>query len=190
MEILSREEFTLEKARLGRKILMGALFIHPTDTIYGIGCDATNPEAVRTVRDVKQREDTPFSVIAPSKEWIRENCELLPNAENWIEKLPGPYTLILPLKKMEGVAQEVNAGRSTLGVRIPDHWFSGVVEELGIPVVTTSANIHGHEFMTSLDDLSPLIAAKMSFAIFEGEKRGRPSKIVDLTTTGGRIIKR
>ncbi len=190
MEVLTKEELLRQKKRILGMMREGKLFIHPTDTIYGIGCDATNSEAVSAVRKVKDRWHNPMSILAPSKEWIRENCVFTSSAEEWLEKLPGPYTLILKLKKENAVAEEVNLGSGTIGVRIPDHWFSEIVGELNIPIVTTSANIHGHEFMTSLEDLHSTIKGKMRFALYEGEKRGKPSRLVDLTGSDGKIIER
>lgn len=190
MDVLTKEEFLLRKREFLHLIREGALFIHPTDTIYGIGCDATNSEAVKAVRKVKNRWHNPLSVIAPSKEWLRKNCELTAQGEEWLDRLPGPYTLILRLKNKEAVAESVNLASGTLGVRIPEHWFSGVAGEADVPIVTTSANIHGQQFMTSLDDLSPKITAKMSFAVYEGVKAGRPSKLVDLTSEEEHLIER
>ena len=190
MEVLTKEEFMLKKGRYLQLIKEGALFIHPTDTIYGIGCDATNNKAVNAVREVKNRWHNPLSIIAPSKKWLRENCELSTQAESWLKKLPGPYTLILKLRNNKAVAESVNLGSGTLGVRLPKHWFAEVIGESGVPIVTTSANIHGQHFMTSLKNLSPQIEAKMGFAVYEGVKTGRPSKLVDLTKKEKRFIKR
>ena len=69
----------------------------------------------------------------------------------------------------------------SLGVRIPAHWFSQVVKDLDFPIVTTSVNKSGQEFMISLESLDPEIKKNVSFIIYEGEKKVRPSKIVDLT---------
>ncbi len=181
MQTLSKEELETEKEFFFNKIKQGCLFIHPTDTIYGIGCNAVDHDAVHKARAAKERYTSPFSVIAPSKEWIRQNCEVDEKAEKWLAKLPGPYTLILKLKNKDAVAPNVNMDRDTLGIRIPEHWFAKVVEELKIPVITTSANVTNDNFMTSEENLNPNIASKMDFIVYEGEKHGRPSKIVDLT---------
>jgi len=181
MRVLTKEEFLIERLFLFKSILNGAVFIHPTDTIYGIGCNAEKEEAVKKIRKIKQRQDNPFSVIAPGKDWIKENCEFDEKVKEWLEKLPGPYTLILKLKNKECIAKSVNLGMDTLGVRIPEHWFSAVVEEFGKPVVTTSANVTGGNFMTSIDDIDPAIKPKLDFAVYEGEKKARPSELVDLS---------
>ncbi len=179
MKILTKEEVDVNKEIILEVIKNGTVFIHPTDTIYGIGCNALDEECVDEVREIKGRPEAPFSVIAPSKDWIRKNCVVSKEAEKWLEKLPGPYTLILKAK--DNVAENVAPGLDTLGVRMPDHWFSKIVEELGIPVVTTSANKVGEDFMTSLENIDDDIRAGTEFIVYEGEKHGRPSKIVDLT---------
>lgn len=180
MRILSKEEMGLRKDEILGKVLDGIVFIHPTDTIYGLGCDATNKDAVGKIRKLKKREKDPFSVIAPSKKWIEENCELNNEAKKWLNKLPGPYTFILKLKNKEAIADNVNPAGGTVGVRIPNHWIKDIVKMLGIPIVTTSANQTGKDFMTSMENLDPEIKKGLDFAVYEGEKKGRPSKIVNL----------
>ncbi len=181
MKILTKEEVEINLDIILDVINNGTIFIHPTDTIYGIGCNATNKQFVNKIREIKGRVDTPFSIIAPSKKWIRENCIVDEEAEKWLKNLPGAYTLILKTKNNNCIAENVAPGLRTLGVRIPDHWFSTIIQKLGIPIITTSANKVGEEFMTSLEDLNDEIKPKIEFMVYEGEKHGSPSKIVDLT---------
>lgn len=190
MRVLTKDEFLLEKAKFIKEIRNGAKFIHPTDTIYGIGCSVLNSEAVNEVREMKQRRFMPFSVMAPSKEWILENCEIDKKAEEWIGKLPGTYTLILTLKNKDAIVPEVNNSLRTVGVRIPDHWFTEFVADLGIPIITTSANVVGENFMTSLDNIDERIKSHCDFIIYEGEKKGSPSTIVDLSKKDPSITER
>lgn len=181
MQIISKDEYNLKKHGFLEKIRQGAVFIYPTDTIYGIGANALNHDAIKRIRETKQRYTMPFSVIAPSKEWIRDNCEVDERVEEWINKLPGPYTLILKIKNNSAVEQTVNPNLDTIGVRIPNHWISDVAKELEFPIVTTSANVATKEFMTSPDNLDVEIRNKTDFLINEGEIKGKPSTIVDLT---------
>jgi len=178
--ILNKEEFTIQAQKLMEGIEKGAVFIYGTDTIYGLGCNALNAEAVKRVRMIKGRKDQPFSIIAPSKEWIFANCEVDVRAQEWINKLPGPYTLILKLRKKNAVAKEVIPASDSVGVRIPKHWFSDVVEALEFPVVTTSVNKADKAYMTSVEDLDTSIKGAVDFIIDEGEIKGFPSKIVHL----------
>lgn len=181
MRILNFEELNLEKQSIIDAIINGTVFIHPTDTIYGIGCNAQNSNSVKKVRKLKARATNPFSVIAPSFDWIKENCILTKEAEEWLEKLPGPYTLIFKLKNSNCVAKEVNSGLNTLGIRIPNHWIRKLVAEAEVPVITTSVNKANEEYMTSLEDLDPTIKGGIDFVLYEGKKEGKPSKIFDLT---------
>ena len=86
MRVINKDEYHVNKHKILRQIEAGAVFIHPTDTIYGLGCDATNTEAVQKVRDAKQRKNLPFNVIAPSRDWVRANCEVDEKAEEWLAK--------------------------------------------------------------------------------------------------------
>ena len=107
-----------------------------------------------------------------------------------IDKLPGPYTLILRLKNKSAVAAAVNLGSETLGIRIPKHWISEAVAELGFPVVSTSANLTGEPYMTSTEDLDDSIRQKVDFIIYEGEKQGKPSTIVKLFEKEVEVVER
>ncbi len=181
MEILTKHELRLRKREIIEKIRDGAVFIHPTDTIYGLGCNALNPNAVKEIRRLKDRPDTPFSVWVPSKDWIKDNCADSSTFSKWMNELPGPYTLITKLKKKDGIAKNIpNTKDDTVGIRMPDHWLQELVSELGVPIVTTSANKTGHEFMTSLENLNSEIKREVNFIIYEGEKKARPSRLVNL----------
>ncbi len=188
MKVLTKEEFHINKFSHLDALKDGALFIHPTDTIYGIGCDATNNDAVKKLRDAKQRPSMPFSVIAPSKEWILEHCVVPESGKKWLDKLPGAYTLIFKTKN-DCVASEVNNNSETLGVRIPAHWVSDVVAEFGRPFVTTSANVAGRQPMAQLEDLHEPLKKATDFVVYEGKKAGRPSTIIDLTD-GEKVVER
>lgn len=189
METMLKEEFIPRKRVLVKKF-RDAVFIYPTDTIYGIGCNAEETDLVERIRNLKRRFDMPFSIIVPSKEWIIENCVIDKTAEKWLEKLPGPYTLIMRLKNKESIAPNVNLNKDTIGIRIPDNWFSKIVSEMGVPVITTSANVSGNDFMTSLDNLSPTIRKGVDFFIDVGEIHGSPSTLVFLNEEEATLKKR
>ncbi len=177
MQVITKDEFLLNPFRYA-KILADKVFIYPTDTIYGIGCDATDEALVRRIRKIKGSTH-PFSIIAPAMEWIGQHCQGTEEAAVWLDKLPGPYTLIFTLKTDGAVAPSVS-NTGSLGIRIPNHWFSQVVTRLGFPIITTSANKVGQDFMTSLEDLDPDIANQVDYIIYEGEKDSSPSTLVHL----------
>ncbi len=155
----------------------GAIFIYPTDTIYGIGCDATNEAAVWKLRDIKKRSDKPFSIVAPGKDWIFAHV-MIPPAE--LKKLPGPVTLIVNWKEGNPLSQAVNPHEITIGIRIPDHWFSKIIEAAGLPFVTTSVNISGEKHMESLEDIPAEIRDAVDYIVYEGPKAGQSSEKIFL----------
>jgi len=184
MIVLNFDEYNTQKKNV-LKELNKSLFVYPTDTIYGIGCNATDESLVRKIRRLKN-SDHPFSVIVPNKEWIHHNCVVTAEAEEWIRKLPGPYTLIFRLKNNRAVAQNVHNMKDnpTIGVRMPNHWFLAVAYQLKCPIITTSANLAGKDFMTTLDDLDSIIRNNVDYVFYEGEKKGCPSTLVHLEGSG------
>jgi len=188
MRIYTKAEFEKDKDKLIAQILDGAVFIYPTDTIYGIGCNAMDEKAVKEVRTAKGNFSRPVSVIAPDKDWIMENCEITGLENGWLDKLPGPYTLIMN-KKKDCIAKNVTPNE-TVGIRIPDHWCKKIASETGVPIVTTSANLTGDMFMTSLDNLSDEVKKHVDFMIDEGVIDGRPSTIVHLYDDEIKVVER
>lgn len=191
MTIVHKHHFLKNKKEYFRLIKNGRAFIYPTDTIYGIGCDATNSKAVKHIHVLKQREKKPFSVIAPSKEWITKNCMLTKAAKKWMKKLPGKYTFILHLKNKKAVAKAVHLGDYTVGVRIPKHWVAKVIADYGKPIVTTSVNISGQPVMQTLHDIPHKIKEHVGFIVYEGPKKAHPSTVVDFVVhEDGKVKKR
>ena len=182
MKIISDAEVKIKLNEIKEKILKGSIFIHPTDTIYGISCDATNEKSVRKIREIKNRPEAPLSIWVPSLKWVEENCELNDAATSALSKLPGPYTLIIPLKNKDAVAKSVTNGKNTIGIRFPEHWCSDLVKEVGVPIITTSVNKSNQPHMTRIENLDPDIKSTVDFCIYEGEKDGKPSKIINTVT--------
>ncbi len=184
MEILSKKDTILRKKELQKRIKQGAIFIYPTDTIYGIGCDATNKEAITKLRQLKNRpNDKALSVWAPSIDWIKKNCDTnSQNAQEYLPLLPGKYTLLIPIKNKNAVAQNTAPNKELLGVRLPDHWLQSFFQELNLPIITTSVNKSGESFMTSIDNLDQRIGNHVDFIINDGETKNKPSKIINCKT--------
>jgi tRNA threonylcarbamoyl adenosine modification protein (Sua5/YciO/YrdC/YwlC family) len=172
------------------QIEKGAVFVFPSDTIYGLGCNATDDEAVLRLRKIKSSKEIPFSVIAPSTNWIKENCIMTPKITEWVDKLPGPYTYVLKLKNKSAVSKHLNSKDDTIAIRIPEHWISDYVSELGIPITATSANMHGQEYEHDVDEFHPSLKNNVDFIIHEEFKPDSPSDIVHLHTDEIKIIKR
>lgn len=181
MKVITKDEFKVED------VINGKIFVYPTDTIYGIGCNALDSFAVKKLREIKNQGNRPVSIIAPSKEWIKKNCEVNSESEKWLDKLPGPYTLIMKLKNRI-IPEEINLGSGTVGVRMPDHWITNLCNKCGVPIVTTSANKSGEPFMISIKDLNKEVGEAVDFVVYEGPINGSPSTLINLVT--GEVVKR
>ena len=121
----------------------GAIMLYPTDTVYAIGCDLMSKSAVQRVRQLKQMSnDKPLTFLCSSLSNIAEYA-VVSNANYRVMKslVPGPFTFILPATKL--VPKLVlNPKRKTTGIRVPDHNVSQIIiEELGNPIISTSANL-------------------------------------------------
>jgi len=173
----------ISDSELKKAILKGKIFIYPTDTIYGLGCNAENQESVKKIKKIKTRDsEKPLSIIAPSISWIKEHCIF----DEILEKyLPGPYTLILE-KLRPGFLSHVSP-TSTLGIRIPKNEFCDRIRNIGKPFVTTSVNLSREPFATSIDSISKEIKDKVDIIQEAKEKlSGKPSTLI----INGKILER
>jgi L-threonylcarbamoyladenylate synthase len=165
----------MEIKKLKQEILSGKIFIYPTDTIYGLGCDATNIEAVNKIKEIKGRDrDKPLSVIAPSIEWINEHLIVDVDLNGY---LPGPFTIIL--KKKEASFLDHVAKGETLGVRIPANKFTKEIQYAGVPFITTSVNLSGEPAVHSIKKVKPEIQSKVDHLIYSKQRMsGKPSTLI------------
>ena len=170
----------LKDYRIHGWIKEGKVFVYPTDTVYGIGCDASNQEAVDRIRKIKGSKKA-WSVIAPGKAWIEEHCK----TGEELDKLPGPFTFVYE----SDVKLACNNQGKTLGVRIPDHPFSKIVEKTGKAFVSTSVNKTGEEPIISLVQLERDIYQKVDVIIDVGPIKGKPSTVIDYSQSPPKILR-
>lgn len=155
------------------EIRKGSVFLYPTDTVYGLGCNAEDPDAVARIRRIKQ-SSRPFSVIA-SKAWIMQNLYTYPE---YLEKLPGPYTFIF--RKRGGLLEDCSPA-DTLGVRVPAHPLTEILLRPGHPFVSTSANLSGQKTITRISEFPQHLIEMVDVAIDGGILSGKPSSVIDVS---------
>lgn len=133
----------------------GGVIAYPTDTIYGIGCDALNQRAIERVFKLKGRDySKPLLIACLDLKMIKKHANLPTRFEKMMNKiLPGPYTILL--NKKETISDLVTAGLKKVGVRIPDNETClKIIKEFGSPIITTSANISGGAEVHSYQELN------------------------------------
>ena len=165
-------------------IQKGGIILYPTDTVWGIGCDATNPEAVAKIYKLKQRAETQSMIVLMNGEKMIYNVfkEIPEVAWQIIDLSENPTTLVLD--KPRNVAPNLIAPDQTLGIRIVKEPFCfKLIEKMKKPLVSTSANISGQPTPKSFKEISPEIIKGVDYVVnLHREKiAGKPSTIIKLT---------
>ncbi|MFI3332513.1 MAG: L-threonylcarbamoyladenylate synthase [Rikenellaceae bacterium] len=160
----------------------GGIILYPTDTVWGIGCDATNPEAVAKVYALKKSEDKKSMLVL---------CNNANMVVRYVNKAPGiafdvlemsekPLTAIL--SGAVGVAPNLIPEEGTLGVRIPQHELcEKILYRFGRPIVSTSANLSGEATPLRFNEIDREIVEGVDYVVhprFEGKPTRRPSSII------------
>jgi L-threonylcarbamoyladenylate synthase len=165
----------------------GGLIVYPTDTVWGIGCDATNEEAVRRIYDLKQRTDSKALICLVANEAMLErHVEKVPDvAYDIIGLSDKPITIIYDRPK--GVAKNLIAADNTLGIRVAsDKFCKYLITNFKKPIVSTSANISGTPTPKSFSEISPVILKGVDYVVNlqRDSANGVPSAIIKLSNDG------
>lgn len=179
------------KDTLVESIKQGGIFIYPTDTLYGIGANACDENAIKRILKIKKRSNNPFLIIPPSIDWVLDNCDELDSNKKdmLLSSTPGNTSFILKLKNKEAINPYANNGLDTIGIRFPNHWFQDIVSCAGVPFISTSANVSGQPSAKFLDEISSDLIDKCDYLIECTEPSGISSKIYDLSGNEVKIIR-
>jgi len=167
----------------------GGIVAFPTETVYGMGCDATNEKALKRLYEVKGRSfDKPLIVGVWSKEVVSKIAEVDDRAKKLMDVyFPGPLTLVL---KSKGSLPQILSPVGKIAVRMPAHDVPlKLMEELERPIVVPSANISGRPSLTRWEHVVEELGERID-AVIKGECRvGIESTIVDLTVKPPRVLR-
>ena len=166
----------------------GGIILYPTDTIWGIGCDATNPAAIDKIYKLKQRNDSKSMIVlvdVPGR--IPSYTSEIPEiAWDLIELSDKPLTIIFP--KAKNLATNLVAQEGSVGIRVVNHEFcKRLIQRLGKPIVSTSANISGQPFPQNYNDISIEIKNGVDYIvpeIYNNPLTNRPSSIIAIGEGG------
>lgn len=172
----------------------GGIILYPTDTIYGLGVDALNVEALKKLRALKGREGgKAISIVVADMDMARAYAEVTPLAEKLAQAfLPGGLTLILNAKP--NLPVELTAGTGTIGIRIPKSVLClALAKDLGRPYTATSANVSDMETKGSVAEILAQFGTKaqqIERVIDAGELTGSaPSTVVDARSDSPHILR-
>ncbi len=190
---LETRYLTAEETDQAAEILLeGGLVGIPTETVYGLGANGLNPEAVERIFLAKGRpQDNPLILHVPSADWLeRFCCDVPPAARDLTRRFwPGPLTLIL--RRNPIVPDVVTAGLDTVGMRCPDHPVTrAILERAGVPVAAPSGNLSGRPSPTTAQHMREDMDGRIEAIVEGGPCRvGVESTIVDLTVTPPRLLR-
>ena len=166
----------------------GGTILYPTDTIWGIGCDATNPEAVRKVFEIKQREDSKALIcLVDSAGRLQRYVRNVPDvAWDIIDLATKPTTIILD--GAVNLAPNLIADDGSIAMRITHEEFSKeLCYRFQKAIVSTSANISGQPAAQNFQDIAPELLEAVDYVCFsrrQEKKPHTPSSIIKLTESG------
>ena len=163
----------------------GGIILYPTDTVWGIGCDATNVEAIKKIYALKQREETKSMIVLMNGEKMMYTVfkDIPETAWQIMDLSEKPTTLILD--RPRNVAANLIAEDQTLGVRIVKEPFCyKLMERMKRPLVSTSANISGMFTPKSFKEISPEIIKGVDYVVNLHHEKicDKPSTIIKLTS--------
>ncbi len=173
MNILPKENLDIKS--ITQALLAGKTLVYPTETCYGLGCDATNQDAVDRIFDIKHRQkDKPLLVVAHDLSVMLEHVIDSPILFELEEKYwPGPLTVVTRARPDSDLAKGVIAEDGTIAFRITDHPIAAALcEAIDGPIVSTSANIAAHKSPYDIADV---------LAMF-GEEVVQPDIVIDAGT--------
>jgi L-threonylcarbamoyladenylate synthase len=185
---MTREQIEKEARHCAEILKKGGVILYPTDTIWGLGCDATNTEAVKRIFAIKEREESKsLIVLIESENQLSRYVRSIPEmAWPLIEHSERPLTIVYP--GAINLSPSVIAADETAGIRIPKHEFCRRLMHLaGKAIVSTSANISGEPSPSCFDEISEKIKSQVDYIVdLENEKKrkGIPSVIIKMELNG------
>ena len=169
----------------------GGVIGYPTDTIYGVGCDLFNPEAIRKIHRLKKLEGKkPLSFICSDLKDISQYAYVSNYAYKMMKRLlPGEYTFVLKATKL--VPKIAMTKQNTVGIRIPDNRIClALVKELGHPIISTSVYKPDEGLYNDPAEIEERFGKQLNLVIDGGMIVAEHSSIIDLTDDSPRVIRK
>lgn len=185
-------DFEVDVQQCLTRLNEGKLILYPTDTVWGIGCDATNQHAINEIVELKQRPDKKSFVILVSDEEMLVNYAELPTEEmiDFAENSNKPVTYIL--QHINGIADNAVNENGSIAVRIPDDAFcQELLKIFGKPIISTSANISGAPTPSTFNEISNQVRHNVDYIVNYKQDNNSPaesSAIIMKNEEGGLVV--
>jgi L-threonylcarbamoyladenylate synthase len=168
----------------------GGLVIYPTETVYGLGCNPLNIEAVEQLLKLKGNRTKPLPVLAASMKYAEKIAVISQKAKKLAAKFwPGPLTLVVPKRPL--LPDIVTSGLDSVGLRVPDNEVAlSLIRLSGGLLIGSSANFSGEEPPRTVQEIAEELREKVD-AVLDGgaAAQGRPSTVVELTSDKPRMLR-
>ncbi len=168
----------------------GGVIIYPTDTVYGIGCDIFNKDALERIFSIKNDNNSKlFSFVCSDLKDISKYAKVSDYAYRTMKHLlPGPYTFILPAAKL--VPKKLWSQRKTVGIRVPNHNVTlRLVQELGNPIISTSTTNRKGAILMDPFEIKNIFNSQVDLMLSSGSIAGDPSSVIDLSMEEPEVIR-
>lgn len=177
---------------VAHEIIHGRVIVYPTDTIYGIGADACNTDALERIFHAKKRDPTkPILVLVNSLQMAAGLVESIPDqAKGLIDEFwPGPLTLVF--RASGSLPEKITGTTGTIGVRYPQHPFClQLLKMCNRPITSTSANISGEDQSSSIREITATFEPVVDLIVDAGDVQSAiPSTIVDVTGSTPKLFR-
>ncbi|MCC7332909.1 MAG: threonylcarbamoyl-AMP synthase [Flavobacteriales bacterium] len=165
----------------------GGIILYPTDTVWGIGCDATNEEAVKKIYELKQREDSKSMIVLVSSDAMLQKyvVDVPPLAWDIIDLATKPTTIIYPKARL--IAKNAVAIDGSVGIRMVKNNFAHhLIQKFNKPIISTSANISGKSTPLTFQNIDKSITTQVLHVVNQLFDNGNhnPSSIISLNLKG------
>lgn len=153
----------------------GGIILYPTDTIWGIGCDATNSVAIQRIYDLKKRPDSKSMIVLLAAERDLLQYVSAPDLKifNYLDKVSKPTTVIYD--GVIGLADNLSAEHGSVGIRIvKDEFCRHVIKRFGKPIVSTSANLSGQPSPENFSAIDPVIKEQVDYVVQHRQNDNSP----------------
>ena len=166
----------------------GNILIYPTDTLYGLGADATNTSAIEKINKLKKRI-SPLSIMVSSLKEIHKYAITDSKIDKELKKIfPGPFTALMQSKKTN-LSYLVQNDSNKIGIRIPNNMFClDLLNKYKKPIITTSVNIHGEKSLNRVDKIEKKFS-KINIYYQNNNLDSKGSTIIDFTKKPPVIIR-